>query len=319
MCVPRFVSQLPDFSALEVLELPVEEAITSTDITTLSCLPTLETLKCALDGFADFRDGFAAPRLHSLDITGTAPDVTGFFTNIHAPLLRLLGIWVEDPKIPDEVVHLIRTISASSFAAYLRYCQVRMRMDGEAESTEPDSHSHTRLVDVLRPLLSSPAMEKFMLMYRWKTSLSDDDLLEVVQAWPHLEELRLLIPDESTTFPFLTVLPPLLGCCPKLMRIGVPLDITKLSDAIDGGPTETHPLRLFDFHFRHWPQAEVSPADLAEYLGTLIPQLDTSESANSILDSHYSRELLEMLMDMQLQQIRRRVPDGRLSRTTFSL
>ena len=307
MCVPRLISRLSDFSDLEVLELPLEEAITSTDIKTLSCLPTLGALRCALDGFADLREGFAAARLHSLDITGTAPDVTGFIINLRAPLLRLLGIWVEDPKSSDEVVRLIRTISASSFAAYLRHCQVRMRMDidGEAKSTEPDSHSPTRLLDVLRPLLSSPAMEKFMLMYRWKTSLSDDDLLTVVQAWPHLEELRLVVPDESTTFPFLTVLPPLLRCCPKLVRLGVPMDIIELpfqGNATDSTPTGTHPLRIFDFDFRHWRQAEVSPADLADYLYTLIPQLDVSESANSIPDGNHPYELMELLLCMQMLQ-----------------
>ncbi|RPD60904.1 hypothetical protein L227DRAFT_610980 [Lentinus tigrinus ALCF2SS1-6] len=230
------------------------------------------------------------PSLRYARIGGSVPSFTGFIAGLHAPLLSHLDFVAKDTYSPCAVTHFISTVWDSSIGGYLQSLHFDTDELAIAGMLDMD-HPVIPLVDIIRPLLSMTQLRSLALTYLWKVSLPDTDFVKMAQAWPHLEELALVLRWRSSAFPSLAALVHLSQYCPKLERCMLPLDINTLpelptalpdsapSTAKSGeagkGPARTaHPLRKISFRLRQWRRAEVPPAAL---LHALFPGLDVLE------------------------------------------
>ncbi|RPD76910.1 hypothetical protein L226DRAFT_569146 [Lentinus tigrinus ALCF2SS1-7] len=261
---------LSSFLSLEDFQVQVKQAISPENLKTSAFLPHLRTLQCVIDAFTDTTDRFFMPSLRYARIGGSVPSFTGFIAGLHAPLLSHLDFVAKDTYSPCAVTHFISTVWDSSIGGYLQSLHF-----------DTDELAIAGMLDMDHPVIPL-------------VSLPDTDFVKMAQAWPHLEELALVLRWESSAFPSLAALVHLSQYCPELERCMLPLDINTLpeppaelpdpapSTAKSGeagkGPARTaHPLRTISFRLRQWRRAEVPPAALARILHALFPGLDVLE------------------------------------------
>ncbi|KAI0739899.1 hypothetical protein C8Q80DRAFT_1274925 [Daedaleopsis nitida] len=287
---PNDISLIPLLSAFKFLRnLTVRgsqrrRGLTAQDLAALPSLSALQSLACTIDSEAltDSQALITAPHLLNLRIfyPTTRATLVDFFPKLGAPLLENVDISIREQHADYDPVQNRALLDAVTSAVDSRLVALTFHTEGMSDHVRTDV-PFPPLLDVLAPALRLSHIRRVDIKYRWITSLTNDALLVLAQAWPHLEVLSVDIVNYAGPFPTQTALSHFARHCARLTRLSLALPLNILAEA-PAPPAaaliSAHPLRGLRFQIRTWETERVAPEELGRFLDMLFPNLVLGES-----------------------------------------
>ena len=300
----RVISSVASMRTLRSLCLCGGSHMMPRTLASIACFPNLEDLRVQLDciNIADLAEALVLassnttlfPSLRNLRVRASPAAAEAFFTHLPAGKLRTLHLesdlkprsvdsWTPVLAVLAERTHA--TLTDLSFEVLTGFCEAFDHHHHAASAFPPKLHL---TLATLAPLARLVHLRRFTLDASVPPDLADGDLASVACWWPEIEDLSLWSrPVEVFDFPayFRTqpratpaCLATLAARCPRLRRLGLPMDVAVL-------PPPAHPPQAVPSH----PTLAyltigcvrvgktIDPAGVAECIYRAFPALDEIE------------------------------------------
>ena len=266
-----------------------------------ACTESLETLLASID-LSDYnndeededecnmlREG-DFERLRHLELRGKGSQLNLFFADFVPPQLEMLTLVAIQPESWEELDELYACLTRIADAKLSRLDKVKIEVECSRERIE----RRKPLLQIIRPLLDIRTLKSVRVEVYGPPNLSDDDLAQMIAAWPELTALHIPVYGgvyykEQTVRPSAAALVHLARSAPKLEELSLPeLNISRLPD-LEVMPYVGH-RALRKFHASLWaPGHSIHRPEIyraAVFIDRLFPDLDFDGLAGVERDSH---------------------------------
>ncbi len=246
-------------SALQVLDVG-QNVLNLGMLYWLADLPSLHTLKGTIDlqcetedeDEIDFFDVDAFKQLKHLDVRGIPIELYMFLRDTVPSALESLAFEPIEPVSPSHLTHHLQQC-VQIITEYREYTLLEFALRYPHEIKHPQNY--TLLDFAARPVLDIHTLQKVTFDFRDLPSVTDDDLVRMIDAWPHLSALH--IPRRQTQYsrpsrPTCSSLITFATRCPRLTDLTLPDVVDDKFPPCDDAPYANHPLHTLEVHLeRH--------------------------------------------------------------------